>query len=183
MRRFRMSNLKLAASNPSMGAGADMRAASAPPGHPYTPDYSSLNDSMRLAQPPNQAAPMSDDLTDAKIAAAEARSDTKIARLEGKMDLVLSKLDSGAALTSQSHVSLAAEIRSVKEDGRSTRANIWAAAAVVIAGIALAIGVGLAVGPWAFGFGSTLSGMVDQSVEKRLPIQRAEPVAPVNPPK
>jgi hypothetical protein len=27
------------------------------------------------------------DLTDAKIAAAEARTDTKIARLEGKLDL------------------------------------------------------------------------------------------------
>ncbi len=35
--------------------------------------------------------------TDAKIAAAEARTDTKIVRLEGKIDLVLEKLDSNAA--------------------------------------------------------------------------------------
>ena len=33
------------------------------------------------------------DLTDAKIAAAEARTDTKIARVEGKLDLLVAKID------------------------------------------------------------------------------------------
>ena len=61
-------------------------------------------------------ASMSDsgDLTDAKIAAAEARTDTKIARLEGKVDLVVAKIDA-----------LAGKFNELREDNRATRANQW----------------------------------------------------------
>jgi hypothetical protein len=44
-----------------------------------------------------------DDLVDAKIAAAEARTDTKVVRLEGKIDLVLSRLDGMSANHSKVH--------------------------------------------------------------------------------
>lgn len=45
---------------------------------------------------------MSDELTDYKIAAAEARSDTKIARLEGKIDVLALSINAlGAKIDSQ----------------------------------------------------------------------------------
>jgi len=55
-----------------------------------------------------------DDLVEAKIAAAEARTDTKIVRSEGKIDLVLSRIDV-----------LSAKIDELRDDNRSVRANQW----------------------------------------------------------
>lgn len=43
-----------------------------------------------------------EELADAKIAAAEARTDTKIARMEGKIDLLVAKLDALGAQQSNS---------------------------------------------------------------------------------
>jgi hypothetical protein len=60
---------------------------------------------------------------DAKLKTVGAETDTKIARLEGKLDLVISKLDG------------------VREDGRSTRANMWVigvSLALLIIGVAAA---------------------------------------------
>jgi len=53
------------------------------------------------------------DLTDAKIAAAEARTDTKFARFEGKIDLMLSQLGQ-----------VSTELGTLKADNKSTRTTV-----------------------------------------------------------
>ena len=84
----------------------------------------------------------SDDLTDAKIAAAEARTDAKIARSEGKLDLVLSKLDD------------------MREDNRSLRTNINA----VGIGLALLIIACVAGAPVVIDFGFKLRETISKEV-------------------
>lgn len=91
--------------------------------------------------------PNADDLTDAKIAAAEARSDTKIARMEGKLDLVLSKLDD------------------VREDSRSTRANQW----VIGLGLAVLIVAIAALFPVFFSIGAQIRDMVHSEIKTQSP--------------
>ncbi len=91
-----------------------------------------------------QASAMSnsDDLTDAKIAAAEARTDAKIARSEGKLDLVLSKLDD------------------MREDNRGLRININA----VGVGLALLIIACVAGAPVVIDFGFKLRETISKEV-------------------
>ena len=84
----------------------------------------------------------SDDLTDAKIAAAEARTDAEIARSEGKLDLVLSKLDD------------------MREDNRGLRTNINA----VGIGLALLIIACVAGAPVVIDFGFKLRETISKEV-------------------
>jgi hypothetical protein len=84
----------------------------------------------------------SDDLTNAKIAAAEARTDAKIARSEGKLDLVLSKLDD------------------MREDNRSLRTNINA----VGIGLALLIIASVTAAPVVIDFGFKLRETISKEV-------------------
>jgi hypothetical protein len=92
--------------------------------------------------PQGPAMSNSDDLTDAKIAAAEARTDAKIARSEGKLDLVLSKLDD------------------MREDNRGLRTNINA----VGVGLALLIIACVAGAPVVIDFGFKLRETISKEV-------------------
>lgn len=82
---------------------------------------------------------------DAKLRASSAEADTKIARMEGKLDLVLSKLDG-----------VNSRFDDVRDDYRSTRANIW----VVGLGILVAIIGVAALFPVFFGIGAQVRDMV-----------------------
>jgi hypothetical protein len=93
----------------------------------------------------------SDDLTDAKIAAVEARTDTKIAKVEGKLDLVLSKLDD------------------MREDNRTLRTNVNA----VGIGLALLIIACVAATPVVIDFGFKLR----ESISKEV-LEQVQTVAP-----
>jgi len=94
------------------------------------------------------------DLTDAKIAAAEARTDTKIARLEGKLDLVVSKLD-------ERFDGLRDKIDALRDENRATRANQW----VIGFGLAVLIIAVAALFPVFFDLGSKVRDMVDHAVQ------------------
>jgi hypothetical protein len=93
------------------------------------------------------------DLTDAKIAAAEARTDTKIARVEGKLDLVVAKIDEGFN-------ALEEQFDALREDNRATRANQW----VIGFGLAVLIIAVAALFP-EFLLGSKVRDMVDHAVQ------------------
>lgn len=87
-----------------------------------------------------------EELTNAKIAAAEARTDTKITRMEGKMDLILSKLED------------------VREDNRHTRNN------QILIGVSLAlliIGV-VAAAPVIFDLGSKFRETITKEIQEQL---------------
>jgi hypothetical protein len=88
-----------------------------------------------------------DDLTNARIAAAEARTDAKIARTEGKLDLILSKLDD------------------MREDNRGLRTNIYA----VGIGLALLIIACAAAAPVLMDFGFKLRETITKEVREQLP--------------
>lgn len=88
-----------------------------------------------------------DDLVDAKIAAAEARTETKVARIEGKLDLVLSKLGD------------------VRDGQRSVVANIW----VVFAALAAIIIGSIAAAPVIFDLGMKLRETITNEIQQRLP--------------
>jgi hypothetical protein len=103
------------------------------------------------SDPEGPAMSNSDDLTDAKIAAAEARTDAKIARSEGKLDLVLSKLDD------------------MREDNRSLRTNINA----VGIGLALLIIACVAGAPVVIDFGFKLRETISKEV-----LDQVQTVAP-----
>jgi hypothetical protein len=104
-----------------------------------------------------------DDLVDAKIAAAEARTDTKIVRLEGKIDLVLSKLDS----ISQTY-------KDVREGHRSVIANIW----IVFAALAAIIIGAVAAAPVIFDLGMKVRETITKEVQERTLTQPSPPAAP-----
>jgi hypothetical protein len=94
------------------------------------------------SDPQGPAMSNSDDLTDAKIAAAEARTDAKIARSEGKLDLVLSKLDD------------------MREDNRSLRTNINA----VGIGLALLMIACITAAPVVIDFGFKLRETISKEI-------------------
>jgi hypothetical protein len=96
----------------------------------------------------------SNDLTDAKIGAAEARTDTKIARLEGKLDLVVSKID-------ERFNALRDRLDAIRDDNRATRANQW----VVGFGLAVLIIAVATLFPVFFDLGSKVRDMVDHVVQ------------------
>ena len=98
------------------------------------------------SDPQGAAMSNSDDLTEAKIAAAEARTDAKIARSEGKLDLVLSKLDD------------------MREDNRSLRTNINA----VGIGLALLIIACVAGAPVVIDFGFKLRETISKEVRDQV---------------
>jgi len=95
--------------------------------------------------------------TDAKIAAAEARTDTKITRFEGKLDLVLSKLEDVKA----ANETIRADVR---EDYRATRANQW----TIGIGLAILIVALAALYPSFFVLGAQVKDMIDSSVQSHL---------------
>jgi hypothetical protein len=104
-----------------------------------------------------------DDLMDAKIAAAEARTDTKIVRLEGKLDLVISKLD----LINESY-------RGVKEGQRAVITNIW----VVFAALAAIIIGSIAAAPVIFDLGMRLRETITKEIQERVPAPSTGAVRP-----
>lgn len=111
---------------------------------------------IKVPQP--KVTAMADDaLTDAKIAASEARNDTKIAQITGKLDLVLSKLDAAQdeTRTAFSHI---------KDDNRAVRANQW----VIAVGLAILIVAVVALFPVFFGIGTQVKDMVDHAVESHF---------------
>ncbi len=97
------------------------------------------------------------DLTDAKIAAAEARTDTKIARLEGKVDLAVAKIDAIGERIS----GLSERFSGLHDDNRATRANQW----VIGFGLAVLIIAVAALFPVFFDLGSKVRDMVDHAVQ------------------
>lgn len=98
------------------------------------------------SDPQGRVMSNSDDLTDAKIAAAEARTDAKIARSEGKLDLVLSKLDD------------------MRGDNRSLRTNINA----VGIGLALLIIACVAGAPVVIDFGFKLRETISKEILEQV---------------
>jgi hypothetical protein len=105
--------------------------------------------------------PSSDELTDAKIAGAEARTDTKIARMEGKLDLVVSKIDG-----------INSRLDDVRHDYRATRANIW----VVGLGLAVLIVGVAALFPVFFSVGTQIRDVIEKAIEAH--ISSSTPVPP-----
>lgn len=100
----------------------------------------------------SEAKMPNDDLTDAKIAAAEARTDTKLARLEGKIDRVLDSVE-----TSRSEA---------RDNRRAIIANVW----VVFAAVAALI-VGLAaVFPTVYDLGAKNREAISRDVNERFQI-------------
>jgi len=93
------------------------------------------------------------DLTDAKIAAAEARTDAKFERLMGRIDTIAADLRGDLK-------EMNAKLDGINTLVSSTKANIWVATGAIVAAIALAFAIALVVGPWAFGFGAQLRDMV-----------------------
>ncbi len=105
----------------------------------------------------NAMTDLSREEIDAKIAASEARTDTKITRFEGKLDLVLSKLEDVKATNETIRTD-------VREDGRSTRANLW----TIAFGLAILIVTLAALYPSFFGIGAQVKDMVDSAVQSHL---------------
>lgn len=107
-----------------------------------------------------------DDLTDAKLAAAEARTDTKIVRLEGKIDTL------AATITGQ-FASLTRELDRTRDETRDSRLILMA----TIIGSALSLAV-LFVALWTYGDALFGRGMnvrdVVQAVVKEQQIQQQQ---------
>jgi hypothetical protein len=100
-----------------------------------------------------------DELVDAKIAAAEARTDTKIVRLEGKMDLVIESLRSSRA--------------EARDNRRAVIANQW----VILGSVVAVLAILATVAPTIFDIGFRLRETVTKEVQDRIPA----PAAPAGP--
>ena len=61
------------------------------------------------------------DVAAAMIDASEARQDTKFSKLDGRLDLLLSRVDEFSRCVDCMH-------DNIRDDHRSTRANIWVVA-------------------------------------------------------
>ena len=110
------------------------------------PTYRVSEDSDEMAAPTREEI-------DAKLAASEARAETRAVVSDGKLDAVLAKL-----------VSIGEKMDDVRADNRTTRANLWAVCAIVVAVI---IGMGaivITIAPAAFTFGSQVRDMVQKEV-------------------
>lgn len=92
-----------------------------------------------------------DDLTDAKIAAAEARGETRIARLEGKLDLVLEA------------------VRNSSNDARDNRRAIIANGWVIFGAIVVVLGILITVAPVIFDMGFKWRETISKEVQERVP--------------
>jgi hypothetical protein len=103
-----------------------------------------------------------DELVDAKIAAAEARTDTKIVRLEGKMDLVIESLRSSRA--------------EARDNRRAVIANQWVIFGSIVAILAILVTVAT-VAPAIFDMGFRLRETITKEVQDRIPA----PAAPASP--
>lgn len=101
------------------------------------------------------------DLTDAKIAAAEARTDTKIARIDGKLDLVVAKLDAVNENTT-------ALRREVKESERSVKANSWVIFGALLGSIVVVIGILVTIMPAIFDIGMRSREALTKEVHDQL---------------
>ena len=91
------------------------------------------------------------ELTDQKIASAEARTDTKIVRLEGKLDLILSEVVNSRKESEKAQE----EARSTRADARTTRTLVVTTAIATF----LALGA-LIVGTASYGAAQFYNGTV-----------------------
>lgn len=79
--------------------------------------------------------PTSDELTDAKIATAEARTDTKIVRMEGKMDILLSEIRA-------TKEKVESESKTTRELVAESRRTTWTVG-LTVAGIIVSVMIGV----------------------------------------
>lgn len=103
--------------------------------------------------------------TDAKLAAAEAR-------LRGEMGIahaeLIARMDMHASTFNATMASLAARLIHIEEQNRSTRANVWSAAAFVVGSMIAIIALLATVAPYAFDKGAALHDSVAQEVRAQL---------------
>lgn len=95
---------------------------------------------------------------DAKLAATKAEAGRDIERVLGRVETLASELRGDFR-------EVTATLNGIQNQVSSTKSNIWAATAVLIAAIALIVGVTFVVGPWAFGVGAQMQDMVNHAVE------------------
>lgn len=114
-----------------------------------------------------KAAAMSDDLTDAKIAASEARTDTKFARLEGKIDTL-------AASLGQSIQTLNAGIQAQRSEASANRNFLIAS--IIGTGVAIigSIVAMLSYGATTFYNGTVMRDAVNSAVIEHTPSARGD---------
>jgi hypothetical protein len=91
------------------------------------------------------------ELTDAKIAASEARGDTKIARMEGKLDLVLEA------------------VRTSREEARDNRRAVIANGWVIFGALVVVLGIMVTVAPVVFDMGFKWRETISREVQERMP--------------
>lgn len=94
---------------------------------------------------------------DAKLGKISAETDTKIVRIEGKLDLVISKLDGVLQDNADTRTS-------IREEQRSTRANVWAVG-VGLAAIIIAMAVAF---PTFFGMGVQIKDVAAQTAKDEV---------------
>lgn len=114
---------------------------------------------------------------DAKLATVKAEMGRDVERILGRVETLASEIRGDfKELRSEfdgDFKETRATLNGLQSQVSSTKTNIWAAAAVVIAALALVVAVALVVGPWAFGFGTQLKDMVDHSVESHSSLIQA----------
>jgi hypothetical protein len=153
--------MKRLAANSSIAATLDLReraAAFAAPNE-YHALSSGRQASERYKVYEGRKMASQDELVDAKIAAAEARTDTKIVRLEGKMDLVIESLRSSRA--------------EARDNRRAVIGNLW----VIFGSIVAILAILVTVAPVIFDMGFRLRETVTKEVQDRIPA----PAAPASP--
>lgn len=118
-----------------------------------------------------------DELTDAKIAAAEARTDTKFAKLDGKVDLLLERIASLSASTAALQASSTAIQTEVRSENRSTRTTIVVTAIATVISLFFGIVTLLAWGGDEFGRGIEIQSLLRSLAreEVRAPAIDASP--------
>ncbi|MFN4017644.1 MAG: hypothetical protein ACK4JB_20055 [Reyranella sp.] len=110
-----------------------------------------------------------DELTDAKIAAAEARGDTKLARMEGKLDTFSTKVDGRFD-------ALFDKLNVMQSQQAGTKATIIVTAiASVVAILGVLIGV-LAYGGDQLGRGMEVRKAVDEAIQETIRQLPKQPV-------
>lgn len=121
------------------------------------------------------AMPGPDELTDAKIEAAEARTDTKIVRLEGKIDVltatIVTKFDS-----------LSEKIDKSDQYNHDTR---WVLISTFVGGVFALAGVILAVATYGdalFGRGMGVRDVVQTVIKEQQEIQKRDATLPPSSP-
>lgn len=108
------------------------------------------------------------ELVDAKIATADARTDSKFGQLMAEIRALSDRMDARFAQVDARFVQIESEQESIKNSIRSTRTSIWGATSIIIGTMIGILSLLSTLMPWSYNLGTQIKDRIGLEVAAQM---------------